>query len=138
MGSRKRAEKRVLSKSCGKLQVKEDFICEKYSCKEVTSIIVTSIPEPFTILQDVQFVYLSDLNETLAKLSGRDYTPRKKHQSSNFLIRYFERLLSDYNQWDNLQIPLDKLDEEMNKVRDKMIHEKDEYEKVRVTYKMLI
>ncbi|MFV2013945.1 MAG: hypothetical protein ACC656_00820 [Candidatus Heimdallarchaeota archaeon] len=125
-------------KAVEKLAVKEEFICEKYSCQEVTSIIVTSIPEPFYMLENVQFVYLSDLNETLAKLSGRDYTPRKRHQSSNFLIRYFERLLSDYNQSDNLQVPLDLLDKEMNVIRDIMGHQKDEYDKVRSTYKMLI
>jgi hypothetical protein len=125
-------------KAIEKLSIKEDFICEKYSCNEVTSIIVTSIPEPFTKLENVQFVYLSDLNEILAKLSGKNYTPRKKHQSSNFLIRYFERLHADYRQSDELQGPLQEILKGIEKIKDLMHSQKDEYEKVRSTYKMLI
>lgn len=125
-------------KAIEKLEVKEEFICKKYSCKEVTSIIVTSIPEPFSMLEKTQFVYLSDLNETLARLSGTKYTPRKRHQSSNFLIRYFERLHTDYSQSDNLQKPLNDISIEINELREKMLDQKDEYDGVRQTYQMLI
>jgi hypothetical protein len=125
-------------KAIEKLTVKEEFICQKYSCNEVTSIIVTSIPEPFNKLENVQFVYLSDLNETLAKLSGTNYTPRKKHQSSNFLIRYFERLHSDYRQSDGFDKALNEILSEIDKIRENMNLQKEEYEKVRSTYKMLI
>ncbi|OLS18391.1 MAG: hypothetical protein HeimC2_44460 [Candidatus Heimdallarchaeota archaeon LC_2] len=125
-------------KAIEKLEVKEEFICKKYSCQEVTSIIVTSIPEPFSMLEKTQFVYLSDLNETLARLSGTKYTPRKRHQSSNFLIRYFERLHTDYSQSDNLQKPLNDISIEINELREKMQDKKDEYDGVRQTYQMLI
>ncbi len=125
-------------KAIEKLSVKEDFICEKYSCNEVTSIIVTSIPEPFSVLEKTQFVYLSDLNETLARLSGTNYTPRKRHQSSNFLVRYFERLHTDYQQSDNLQNPLDEISVEIKSMKNKMQSQKDEYDSVRQTYQMLI
>ena len=66
-----------------KLPIKEDFIRQKHSCNNITSVIVTSIPEPFDSIKGVKLIYLSNLSEELVKLSENQFTPRKSFH--NFL-----------------------------------------------------
>ncbi|MHA2250598.1 MAG: nuclease-related domain-containing protein [Candidatus Kariarchaeaceae archaeon] len=124
-------------KAIGKLPVKEEFITNKHHCESLTSFIVTSIPEPFETLEGIKMIYLSDLSEELVKLSGNLSTPRKRHSSSNFLIRYFERLQKDYLNAEKLIIPNKELQKTISKEKEKLCEYKDEYEKIRETYQLL-
>ncbi len=120
-----------------KLPVKEEFICQKHSCEEVLSFIVTSIPEPFESLNETKLIYLSNLSEELAKLSGHNFTPRKRHKSSNFLIRYFERLQKDYQNADRLEHPKLELIKQIEELKDKLEVSRDDYENVRNTFNII-
>lgn len=97
-------------KAVEKLPVKEQFIKEKFSCKKIKSFIVTSIPEAFEEINGVPLVYLSDLQEVLASINHRPFTPRKKYSSQNFLIRYFRRLKNDYETASEAEEKLRKLE----------------------------
>ena len=120
-----------------KIYIKENYIREHYAAEEINSIIVTSIPEPHMELDSVQLVYMSDLPEYLSKAAGINYSSRKRHSSSNFLIRYFERLTSDYENADAMNQPIEILQSSMGSFRDKLDTYKDEYENARSTLKMI-
>ncbi len=118
-------------KAVTKLPVKEQYIKDKYQCEKIRSFIVTSIPEAFEEIDGVSLVYLSDLREVLAKINQRDFTPRRKYSSQNFLIRYFWRLKNDYEASKELQTKqrqlkkrLSKAQKEVNEVSSKLKEKK--------------
>jgi hypothetical protein len=125
-------------KAINKIPVKEEFIRKKHACEDLISIIVTSVPETFDALDDIKIIYLSDLSEELAKMTNHQYTPRKRHTSSNFLIRYFERLQKDYSNADLLQLPIKDLESQVLELKEELIGCKNDYEQVRGTYQMII
>ncbi len=112
--------KQYYEKAVEKLPVKEEYIKNKYQCNKINSFIVTSIPEAFESINGVSLVYLSDLNEVLASLNKRNFTPRRKYSSQNFLIRYYRRLKNDY--------------ETANEVNKKIINLKEKYRELKTEY----
>jgi len=132
------ARKQYYEEAVDKLPVKEAFIRETHDIEDLESIIVTSIPEPYNYINGVPLVYLSDLSEHLVKITSDDYTPRKHYQSSNFLIRYFTRLQSDYQSADKLDKPIESLQEDISAFKEKAAKIKEDYERVRDTYHSIV
>ncbi|MDH5404451.1 MAG: hypothetical protein OEY49_18270 [Candidatus Heimdallarchaeota archaeon] len=129
--------RKYYQKAVDKISIKESFLKEKYNCKSLKSIIVTSIPEPLNYLQEVPLIYLSDLSEELSKLSGVQYSPRKRHTSSNFLIRYFNRIKQDYEKSFKLHQPLIDREHEIQRINKEIESCKDEYDRVLDVYNRL-
>ena len=137
-------------KAVDKLAIKENYIREKYECDTVESFIVTSIPESNDRIGQTQLIFLSDLTEFLYKLSNLEVASRKRHQSSNYLVRYFERLQKDYKNTTGIQTEinehlkvkkeilseLDKIKEEYNCSRDIFNSINSEFDTLKVSQKL--
>jgi hypothetical protein len=137
-------------KAVNKLAIKENYIKEKYECETVESFIVTSIPESNDRIDKTQLIFLSDLTEFLYKLSNLEVASRKRHYSSNYLVRYFERLQKDYRNTTGIQTEinehlkekkeilaeLDKIKEEYNCSRDIFNSINSEFDTLKVSQKL--
>lgn len=132
------ARREYYLKAIAKLPIKEEYIQEKHDCEAINSVIVTSIPEPYSELEDIPLIYLSDMYEELAKMTSNDYTPRKRHQSSNFLTRYYERLMNDYKSADDLNKPMDGIRTQIQVLRKELTTIKGEYQSVKDTYSGIV
>lgn len=125
-------------KAVEKLPVKEDFIKSKYEdVDEIQSFIITSIPESYYKIKDTRLVYLGDLTYFLLKISGQEPPRRQNFHSSNFLIRYFERLQMDYFNANKLSDPIYTRIKDNDKLRMRLAAYKEDYEKLRSVYRVM-
>ncbi len=95
--------RQYFEKAVDKLPIKEKFIREKHNCKNLTSIIITSVPEVFDEVKGTKLVYLTDLFKTLAELENRKYTPFKNNSGGNFFLRYYGRYIKDLEQAEKIR-----------------------------------
>ncbi len=112
--------KKYYQQAIEKIPIKENFIREKHQCKRIESLIVTSVPESFTEINGTSIIYVGDLKERLAFLNNRNIGTRKKSSSSNFLIRYFNRLNSDIQQVTEVKAKIRRIDAKLKEERRKM------------------
>ncbi len=120
-----------------KLPVKEEYIKSKYNCKTIRSYIVTSIPESYNKIKDTELIYLNDLTEFLYKLSNHPYIPRKRHRSTNFLIRYYENLKKDMEHSKKIEVKINENKEILAEIKKQLDEIKKEYENARDQYKIV-
>jgi hypothetical protein len=100
-----------------KLELKEQYIKDKHQCKRLTSIIVTSIPEVFTEVDNVKLTYLSDLHNELLALTKKQPYYHKPHSSSNYFIHYYERLRTDLKRAKSINTEIIVIRTEINELK---------------------
>ena len=119
-------------KAVGKLPIKEDFIRRKHQCSNLTSIIITSVPEVFDEVNGTKLVYLTDLFKTLAELENRKFAQVKSSTGGNFFLRYYGRYCKDEEQATNIKRKLEESKQRQREFKKKLVELKESYNDLRL------
>ena len=81
-------------KAVEKMELRKDHIRKEFGAKEVLSLFVSSVPEPFQEINDIPVVFVEDLPQILEEL-GKQYKAEAKERQkpTNFLFKYYQSLL---------------------------------------------